>query len=220
MKYYIKIIILILILCSLYSFSNKIIYKNFNNENFNNINIFNNEKIKIIIYVDDYKYLIEYINSILPNNEIILYGDKGIKITDPSYYYISIRQIPYYTSLKNKIKVPDYNINWNVEDDFPTNYSELKTPEFSDDCKVGFINTEQYSRKSQIAYNKTCLSPNIDIYDYSLENISLYGKGIYLPYKENKEETKILKSYMNVMKEYDVCFIGELSKRRTKIIEE
>jgi hypothetical protein len=74
-------------------------------------------------------------------------------------------------------------------------------------CKIGFINTEQLSDPAKLEeYNRT-VKDNIEIFDYSEDNIRISGKGVYLPYKENTKETEKLKSFMTVPKEYDVAIV-------------
>lgn len=89
------------------------------------------------------------------------------------------------------------------------------------ECKIGFINTEQLTVSSKLEeYNTTINSgKNIDIFDYSLYNISISGKGTFLPYLENKKETNYLKSLMPCKKEYDIAIIGHMSPHRQEIID-
>ena len=58
------------------------------------------------------------------------------------------------------------------------------------------------------------LSPPKDL----IANIKFFGNGVYIPYKENIEETSKLKSFMNVNKIYDICIVGKKSKRRCNIV--
>jgi hypothetical protein len=67
---------------------------------------------------------------------------------------------------------------------------------------------------------KKYLDPNIEYYDFSRHNIKIYGKGKYIPYKENPDETKKLIKYINVKKEYDICLVSQKSKRRQYIVEQ
>lgn len=85
-------------------------------------------------------------------------------------------------------------------------------------CSIGYLNTEQLTDLRRLdEYNKT-VRPGIDIYDYSMDNIRITGKGTFLPYKERKEETNKLRSFLNVEKEFDVCIVGNQSDRRDSII--
>jgi len=86
------------------------------------------------------------------------------------------------------------------------------------DSQISFLNTEQLSCHEKFNEYKETIKNIEKIYDYSLENIKISGKGIYLPYKESVEETKKLKEYLNVEKEYDLVVIGTASKRREQII--
>ena len=72
-------------------------------------------------------------------------------------------------------------------------------------CRIGFINTEQLSDPMKLQEYNAIIKDNIDIFDYSEDNILISGKGTYLPYKENPAETQKLKSFMNAPKEYDIA---------------
>ena len=182
---------------------------------------FINKKKKIIVLcLDiDYIYLKEYIESNFRNNELQIYDKNNGRFSDENVYYMCIRRIPY---LPNTPEI-DMSIILNSPgkdflDIFPCHiYTGI--PKFTKNCKIGFLNVEQYSDPIILNFNKKYLLPNIDIYDYSLKNIKIYGKGIYLPYKENEDETKLLQSFMNVNKEVDVSIVGSKFERRDIIVE-
>ena len=86
-------------------------------------------------------------------------------------------------------------------------------------CKISFINTEQLSvNEKLIEYNNYAID-KIDVYDYSMENIKISKKGLYLPYKKYIEETNKLTEYLTQDKEFDFAVIGSPSPHRTKIID-
>jgi hypothetical protein len=94
-------------------------------------------------------------------------------------------------------------------------------------CKIGFVNLEQLTNAGRLEeYNRT-VRDNIDIFDYSQDNIRITGKGTYLPYRETPEEMKKLKSFMSVPKEYDIAIMNckfkqhrcfHISERRINMI--
>ena len=84
---------------------------------------------------------------------------------------------------------------------------------------IKFINTEQLSVPSKLHEYWRYALPGIEIYDYSLENIRISGKGIYLPYTELPQETLKLKSFLSQKKLYDFAVIGSPSKYRTQQIQ-
>lgn len=94
-------------------------------------------------------------------------------------------------------------------------------------CKIGFVNVEQLSDPGRLEeYNRT-VNDNIDIFDYSEDNIRITGKGKYLPYRKNPEEMKKLKSFMSLPKEYDIAIMNckfkqhrclHISERRINMI--
>jgi GR25 family glycosyltransferase involved in LPS biosynthesis len=97
-------------------------------------------------------------------------------------------------------------------------YPDTKIPP---NCKIGFVNTEQLTNPKNLAeYNDTVSKyPGIDLYDYSDVNLSITGKGSLIPYKEVKQETEKLKSFIAAPKAYDVCMIGLDSERRKKFVD-
>jgi hypothetical protein len=94
------------------------------------------------------------------------------------------------------------------------------TPIINTYFKVGFINVEHLTDKYNLEYNKKYLLPEIDVYDYSLDNIKIFGYGNYIPYKINLTENNFLKSCINNTKLYDISFVGAPSDRRKHIINQ
>jgi glycosyltransferase involved in cell wall biosynthesis len=95
-----------------------------------------------------------------------------------------------------------------------------RIPVLPEGCKVRFLNTEQLCVSEKMAeFNATLSSCKLhEIFDYSEANITLSGKGTYLPYKERSEETEKLRKYLDVPKEFDVVVVGTHSERRKAII--
>lgn len=85
--------------------------------------------------------------------------------------------------------------------------------------QIKFINTEQLSVPSKLEEYQKYALPGIEIYDYSLENIKISGKGTYLPYTEVPQETEKLKRFLTQKKEYDFAIIGTPSDHRAKHID-
>jgi hypothetical protein len=94
------------------------------------------------------------------------------------------------------------------------------TPIINTYFKVGFINVEHLTDKYNLEYNKKYLLPEIDVYDYSLDNIKIFGYGNYISYKINSIENNFLKSCINNTKLYDISFVGASSDRRNHIINQ
>ena len=171
-----------------------------------------NWETKIVCYIHDYIYLKEYIDSIFPNNEVIIYNKSDAYFTG-NYNYISIRRIPYINSSPNP---PIY-----IKDEKkPNNIVFNSLPYFSNECKVGFLNTEHNTDHVNLNYNKMYINNSIDYYDYSLSNINIFGRGTYLPYKNNPNEINKLINFINKPKKFDVCLVGTKSERRNIIVEQ
>src|ERR1044071_7883959 len=91
---------------------------------------------------------------------------------------------------------------------------------------IFLINTEQLTRTEYMNYSQNVLNFNVKILDYSVENIQLMGnlhrdKLFYLPYQPNPTEIFKLEKYVSsVEKKYDIVFVGCLSPKRQKIIDE
>jgi hypothetical protein len=86
-------------------------------------------------------------------------------------------------------------------------------------AKIKFINTEQLTFPIKLAeYNLYAIN-GVEVYDYSIENIKLSGKGTYLPYTEIPEETAKLKQFLKQSKLYDFAVIGTPSTDRHNAIQ-
>jgi hypothetical protein len=159
----------------------------------------------ILCHTSEYSTLCEYIESAFPNNEVIKYDiDTKFKVGN----YITLRRIPI---LSNSLKPP--LINWRSQ------YT-IESPILPDGCNIIYLNVDHLTNIKELNYIKKYLDPKIKYYDFSKHNIKIYGKGKYIPYKENIAETKKLIKYINVKKEYDICLVGEKSQRRQYIVKQ
>lgn len=204
---YIYIILIIILLLILYYYSESSVNTRYKYTTYT-----------ILCHKEDYKYLCEYITSVFPKNKLLLYNDKTQFDVGT---YMCIRRIPI---LLNSITPPTSYRPAVFEIDGETQYYHVviyneESPRLPDGCKVAFLNIEQLTDPLTLLYVKRFMLPTIRYFDYSRENVELYGRGTYLPYKENKEETKRLKLYMTDTP-IDICFVGGLSIRRKKTIEE
>jgi len=82
--------------------------------------------------------------------------------------------------------------------------------------KIGFVNTEQLTVPSKMEEYKTFALDNVEVFDFSLHNIELSGKGTHLPYLENVEETAFLKKCLEVPKKFNIGCIGSPSQYRSE----
>lgn len=88
---------------------------------------------------------------------------------------------------------------------------------------IFLINIEQLTRENYKKYILDCLSHKIKIFDYSVENIrhiNRDNKISWLPYQINDTEINKLKNHNMVEKKYDVAFVGTISPKRKKILEQ
>jgi glycosyltransferase involved in cell wall biosynthesis len=85
-------------------------------------------------------------------------------------------------------------------------------------CTIGFVNTEQLCVPAKLEEWKTFAKDNVELFDYSLKNIELSGKGTYLPYKESEEETLFLKSCIVEDKKFNIAVVGSPTEYRSNII--
>jgi len=83
-------------------------------------------------------------------------------------------------------------------------------------CKIGFVNTEQLTVPSKMEEYKKFALDNVDVFDFSLRNIEIAGKGTHLPYVENAEETVFLKNCLDVPKKFNIGCIGSPSEFRVE----
>jgi hypothetical protein len=86
-------------------------------------------------------------------------------------------------------------------------------------AKIKFINTEQLTVPEKLFEYNFYAIEGVEVYDYSFENISISGKGTYLPYTEIPEETIKLKEYLKQPKLYDFAIIGSPSEHRSNVIK-
>jgi hypothetical protein len=85
------------------------------------------------------------------------------------------------------------------------------------------LNTEQLTIDMWKNRMETILKNDIQLIDYSSENISLLNNNniIQLPYQYNEEEINHLKKLINENnKTYDVVFVGNISSRRRYVCDE
>lgn len=159
----------------------------------------------ILCHRSEYSTLCEYIQSAFPNNKFIIYDiNTKFKVDN----YISLRRIPI---LSNGPKPP--LVNWRPQ------YT-IDSPILPNGCNIIYLNVDHLTNIKELNYIKKYLDPKIKYYDFSKHNIKIYGKGKYIPYKENITETKKLIKYINVKKEYDICLVGQKSQRRQYIVKQ
>lgn len=93
-------------------------------------------------------------------------------------------------------------------------------PVFPKGCKVSFLNIEHLTDKYTLEYIQRKLSDKIDLYHHSPASLRIMGRGKCIPYRITDAETEKLKRYLGGYKKYDVCIVGNCSKRRTHIVNE
>ena len=163
------------------------------------------EQYTILCFIDDYIYLKEYIEASFSKNRLFIY-DKTTKI--PDGVYLSLRRVPLLESKKQLIQftsegpLHDYSV-----------------PLLSPRCTMAFLNLEHYTDEINIKYNKMFITPSVKVFDYSKDNINIFGYGTHIPYIENPRETAALRRFMNVKKTTDISIVGTPSKRRNLIVE-
>ena len=84
---------------------------------------------------------------------------------------------------------------------------------------IKFVNTEQLSIPKVLREITSFVREGVEVYDYSLDNIRIFGKGKYLPYVEIPEETEKLREFLKQPKEYDFAVIGTPSEHRKTLIK-
>lgn len=85
------------------------------------------------------------------------------------------------------------------------------------------LNLSQCSRKHICDHFKFILEKGYKVIDCSMSNVKLCGNfknHIYIPYQLKEKETIFLKNMLSQQKKHDVCFVGTLSPRRKKILED
>jgi hypothetical protein len=169
-----------------------------------------------------------------PNNELILWSDGEKTIFEENKHYLCIRAVPHFSveppnivekswryapviSKKDALRL--YNDPTHRRPYLYWNRATVQ-PMFPKNCKVSYLNVEQLSDPYTCEFIKRYLTDNIDIYDYSLSNIKILGRGRYLPYRITNEETEYLKKCLQATKKYDVCVVGTIySEGATRRIE-
>jgi glycosyltransferase involved in cell wall biosynthesis len=86
------------------------------------------------------------------------------------------------------------------------------------ECKIGFVNTEQLSDPKKYEEYKTFARDNIEIFDFSYENIKISKKGEHLPYIEDPAETEKLKEFIKAPKKFNIAIIGTPTTHRIDFI--
>ena len=177
----------------------------------------------IVCYRYEYVALKEYIKSNFPNNKIAFWADESDGIFTEARHYMVVRHVPHFSVTPPKQETDKYSGSWRYAPlPRPTNYVDVPLPMFISPAKVSFINTEHMSDITHLQYNRRYILSNVDVYDYSLENIKIFGRGTYLPYRITEKETSFLKRCLLSEKKYDVCviFTPEHSDRRKYIVDE
>jgi hypothetical protein len=177
----------------------------------------------IVLYHTNYDACKEYIRNNFPNNQLILWRDNEISAFEENKHYLCMRQVPHFS-----VEPPNIEGSWRYapvisKGDAQSLYNDPRMtrpfiyrreatvqPMFPKNCKVSFLNTEHLSDKYTLDYIKRYLRPEIDVYDYSLSNIEILGRGKHLPYRITHEETDYLKKCLQATKKYDVCVVGNI----------
>lgn len=199
------------------------------------------EELKNVILLcadPTYKVMKEYFQNVFPNNKIvILTHDYESFPFEEGKHYLCVRHVPRFSELA--VDVPrgswryipiidreerdNYDLPRIAKDDVNRGVISIvpkslyAVPLFPKNCKVSFLNTEHFTDKYILGYARRYIPDTVEVYDYSMSNIEIFGRGKYLPYKITAEETLRLQKFLNVKKEYDVCIAGTYSKRRKYI---
>jgi len=188
----------------------------------------------IILVLNPYSYSAceEYIKGNFPKNKIIQWTNDTVQLFEENKHYLCVRHVPHFS-----IEPPKMEGSWRYapfisKEDAQSLYNDANVnrpfiywkeatvqPMFSKNCKVSFLNLEHLTDKYTYEYIKRYTTPNIDVYDYSLSNIKILGRGKYLPYKITREETDYLKKCLEATKKYDVCVVGNIYSNATRRIE-
>jgi len=197
------------------------------------------ENLILVIHYESYNACEEYIKSNFPNNKIIQWRDDVIQVFEENKHYMCIRQVPHFSIEPPKIVEGSWRYAPVIsKDDARILYNNpylnrpfiyystngIVQPMFPKNCKVSFLNTEHLTDKYILEYIKRYITPEIDVYDYSLSNIEILGRGKYLPYRITRDETEYLKKCLQATKKYDVCVVGTIKtyyqSRRIKKIND
>jgi hypothetical protein len=199
------------------------------------------DRLKDVIIVcpeEVYNILKEYLDGVFPGRPVILYQvNKFHEIyLEDNKHYLSLYFVPYIYGEPLKFipgswrySIPESEIisedlsgkgSGRLNIDPSVHRNPYLMPIFPSNCKVSFLNTEHLTQKTTLEYINRKLSDKIDVYDYSLANIRIRGKGLHIPYRITAAETEKLRRFLAVQKKYDVCIVGNCSERRKHIINE
>jgi len=182
------------------------------------------ENVILVCYNDNFSVCEEYIRNIFPTNKIILWRNDVVQVFEENRHYLCIRYVPHfsveppnivegswrYAPIVSKKDAEALYNDPKVKRPFIHRREGLIQPMFPKNCKVSFLNTEHLTDSYTLEYIKRYLTANIDVYDYSLSNIEILGRGMYLPYKITDKETEYLKKCLQASKKYDVCVVGNI----------
>ena len=188
--------------------------------------------IKIVCCNNNYKHLKEYLDGNFPGVEVILWREEYQDPFEENQHYLCVRHVPrfsqksvpgppgswrYFPLIRREDRA-DYGIPLEATTGKANliPYTPYAVPLFPRNCKVSFLNTEHCTDKYLLEYIRRYIPDTMEIYDYSLANLKILGRGKYLPYPITQSETLTLKSYLSV-KVYDVCMVGTFSLRRQNI---
>jgi hypothetical protein len=144
----------------------------------------------------------------------LLYCEKGHFPFFEDYVNTFINQLNLQLMIVDNYETVNYN-----QDDFYFFLVKLPQRAFSHPrIKAIYINTEQLSRKSYLTYCQTISKYNIPIIDYSEGNHSFMPNSTLLRYQYHPEEINRLS--LPTDKIYDVAFVGYISSRREKILNQ
>jgi len=199
------------------------------------------EELKDVILVcteSTYNVMEEYFQYVFPNNKILLLThDYESMVFEEGKHYLCVRHVPRFSELAVNVPRGSWRYTPIIEREERDNYdlpridkndvnrgvisivlkSLYAAPLFPKGCKVSFLNTEHFTDKYVLGYVRRYIPDTVEVYDYSMSNLEIFGRGKYLPYKITAEETLRLQKFLNVKKEYDVCITGTYSRRRKRI---
>lgn len=168
------------------------------------------KKVKGVQFLDDVIYLCDNSVPDATNGNIRVTQNAGSKLK--RVFLSKEEDYPFYKEYLESICNGDEIRQWSDSSAVEGNtyymcIGRVPYEKIPPSCKIGFINTEQLSDPAKLEEYNRKVKDNIDIFDYSEDNIRITGKGTYLPYRKNTKETEKLKSFMSVPKEYDVAIV-------------
>ncbi len=197
--------------------------------------------VTVLCEMSVYKYIKEYIDNIFPDRPILLWNVmlfNELELED-NKHYLSIMYVPYiygdairfipgtwrYSPIISKKDVIEIYEGTSVRDTFvnidPSQQNvPYNIPVFPKGCKVSFLNIEHLTDKYSLEYIQRKLSDKIDLYHHSPASVRIMGRGKCIPYRITDAETEKLKRYLGAYKKYDVCVVGNCSRRRKYIVNE